>query len=536
MKKLTFLIVFVSLYSVLSAENDPKSVKAKVKDVTVFFSGAQLTHSGEAYIAAGTSTLIVEDLSMSLNPQSIQVKGEGNFAILSVVHQINYLKSQEKSPEAIRIEDSLKILQNLISYQQSMLNVFIQEEAMLLANKVIGGEQNGTPVAALKEAMEYFRLRMTDIKDNQLKIQSKITAYQARQSVLNNQLSAINGKVSQPTSEILITVNAAAAVNARLSVSYFVSSAGWKPTYDLRATDINSSIELDFRANVYQTTGTDWTQVNLTLSTGNPTQNGSRPVLNPWYLNIVQPYRYSAVTGNVPQAKTESVEETKADGDYKGGYAPVSVADYVTVDENQTNIEYEIGIPYSIPSDGKEYMVEVQKKQLIASYQYYCVPKLDNDVYLLARVSGWEQYNIISGNVNLFFEGTYVGKSYIDTRTTGDTLEFSLGSDKNIVVERQKLLEYSEAKFIGLNKKETFTYEISIRNKKKQNIDLLIEDQLPLTTNKDIEVEKLEISGAMHDEVSGKLSWKMILKPAENKKLRLSYSVKYPKDKIVNTD
>jgi uncharacterized protein (TIGR02231 family) len=171
---------------------------------------------------------------------------------------------------------------------------------------------------------------------------------------------------------------------------------------------------------------------------------------------------------------------------------------------------------------------------LEATYEYYCAPKLNNDVFLIAKASGWDKYNIIPGEMNLFFEGTYVGKSYIDTRVTTDTLDLSLGIDKSISVKREKLVDFSSAKILGLNKKETFAYSISVRNKKKQSIDILIEDQLPISSDKDIEVEAMEISNANFDKDYGKCSWKFQLKPAETKTLKLSYSVKYPKDKQIN--
>ena len=533
MKKIVLWMLFVSIISAATAEGQPKPVKSKIKEVTVFFNGAQITQSGELTIPAGQSSVIFEDLTQYINVQSIQVKGEGSFDILSVVHQINYLKSQKKSPEVLKIEDSLKILSKNLNYQQTILNVYLQEEAMLLANKVIGGEQAGVKITELKEATEYFRTRLMDIKNNQMNIQDKITAIQQRVSALSNQLQTLNAQVSEPTSEIVVTLNAEAPVTAKLILSYYITNAGWTPTYDLRAVNVNSPIDLDFRANVHQNTGSDWNNVKLTLSTGNPMQNGAKPVLNPWYLAYSYPYQFDYLS-SATVTKTESAAKEKSPSMDEGIVATGSAANYTFVNETQTNIEYVISIPYSIPADGKNYMVEIQKNTLPATYQYYCIPKLNNDVFLIARVSGWEQYNIISGEMNLFFEGTYVGKSYIDTRITADTLELSLGTDKNISVKREKVQDFSSVKFIGLNKKETFTYNLSIRNKKKQNIEIVIEDQLPLSSDKDIEVEPLDISMAAYDKDYGKLTWKFDLKPSESKELKLSYSVKYPKDKVIN--
>ncbi len=536
MKKIILCMFVCGLLISAQAQEQTKTIKSKIKEVTVFFNGAQITQGGEISIPAGQSTLMFDNLTQYINAQSIQVKGEGDFSILSVVHQINYLKSQEKSPEAVRIEDSVQMLNKKLSYQQTILSVYVQEETMLLANKSIGGEQTGVKVTELKEATDYFRTRLLDIKSNQMTIQDKITSLQKRITALNNQLATLNSQVTEPTSEILVSVNAETQVSGKLSVSYYVSNAGWTPTYDLRAINVNSPMELNFRANVHQNTGANWNQVKLTLSTGNPMQNGVKPTLNPWYLSLTSPYVnrsvvYGAVPATASRSEMNSKDEEKAEVYDKKAQ---TMADYTQVNETQTNIEYEIGIPYSVPADGKNYMVEIQKNTLQAAYEYYCAPKLNNDVFLIARVSGWEKYNIISGEMNLFFEGTYVGKSYIDTHVTTDTLDLSLGIDKNISVKREKLVDFSSVKIFGLNKKETFAYSISIKNKKKQAIDILIEDQLPISTDKDIEIDALEISKANYDKDYGKLSWKFNMKPAETQNLKLSYSVKYPKDKVVN--
>lgn len=533
MKKPVFLMLLACMISTVMIHAQSLPVKSKIKDVTVFFNGAQITRHGDIALPAGQSTVIFEDLTQYINAQSIQVKGEGNFDILSVVHQINYLKMQEKTPEVKKIEDSIQILNRMLTSQQTILAVYQQEETMLLANKDIGGEQTGVKIAELKEATEYFRTRLLDIKTNQMNIQDKINKIQKNITTLNNQLQTWNARVAEPSSEILVTVSAATPVTASLSLDYYVTNAGWTPTYDLRAVNVSSPVGLDFRANVHQTTGADWSNVNLTLSTGNPMQNGSKPLLNPWYLSFAYPY---GMVTSQQTARKEAAPMAKVAADEGVNYEQQarSTADYTVVNETQTNIEYAISIPYTIPADGKNHMVQIQKYNLPATYEYYCAPKLSQDVFLLARVTGWDKYNIISGEMNLFFEGTYVGKSYINARTTADTIEFSLGTDNNITVKREKLQDFSSSKLIGLNKKETFTYQISIRNKKKQNIDIVIDDQVPLSSDKNIEIELLDISSAIYDKDYGKITWKYNLKPAETKEIRLSYSVKYPKDKYLN--
>ncbi len=204
--------------------------------------------------------------------------------------------------------------------------------------------------------------------------------------------------------------------------------------------------------------------------------------------------------------------------------------------ENQTNFEFNIKVPYDIPADNKHYTINIQESSLPATYEYYCAPKIDREAFLLARITGWENLNLLSGEINLFFEGTYVGKSTLNVRNTRDTLDLSLGRDKGIVVTRTKLKDFTEQKMIGSNIRETRTWEVTVRNSKKQALNLRIEDQLPISMNKDIVIEDQQYSGGSYDKESGKVVWKMNLAPSEEKKLRLSFAIKYPKDKRVFVD
>ena len=201
--------------------------------------------------------------------------------------------------------------------------------------------------------------------------------------------------------------------------------------------------------------------------------------------------------------------------------------------ENQTNVEFNIDNPYSIPSDGKQYLVEINQVDLPASFQYYVAPKLSTDVFLTAQLTDWNKYNFLSGEANLFFEGTFIGKSLIDTRATTDTLNLSLGVDKNIVVTRTLQKELTEKQTLGSNKKETKNWLIDIKNRKSQPINLLVEDQVPVSQNSAIEVETQELSGGKMDKETGKVAWSLVVNPGDEKKYQLKYQVKYPKNQSV---
>ena len=163
--------------------------------------------------------------------------------------------------------------------------------------------------------------------------------------------------------------------------------------------------------------------------------------------------------------------------------------------------------------------------------QYYCVPKIDRDVFLIANVSNWEQYNLLEGEANLFFEGTYVGKTLLDVRYATDTLQISLGRDKNINVKREKIKEFTTKKFIGSKKEEARGWDIDIKNNKSQQINMLLFDQVPVSTLEEIKVEVSEFSAGKHDPKTGEIKWEFKIGPSESKKFSLNYFVKYPKNR-----
>ena len=540
MKKFFFGFVLISIFQInVKAQELQKPIKSEIKDVTIFLSGAQISRTGSINLGTGTTEVIFGDLSQYIVPTSIQASGKGDFTILSVVHQMNYLKNQVKSKEQINLEDSLEKCKQQLEYQKGLQSVYTQESNMIIANQSLGGTNVGVKVQDIKDAAEFFRTRLSDIKMKQIEISAKITKLNERINNINNQLATLNANMNLPSSEVVVTVSAKEATQAGLTINYLVTSAGWTPSYDLRAVDINNPISMNYKANVYQSSGEDWKNVKLTLSTGNPSQSGTKPYIQPWYLTFYVPITYHNEY-NAYQQRPQASKAPAAREEVSAKLSEITVADagssanYTQVVENQTNVEFEISIPYTIISDNKQHAVDIQTYSLPAKFQYYCAPKIDRDAFLLARVTGWDQYNLLSGEVNLFYEGTYVGKSYLETRTAKDTLDISLGRDKNIAVTRIKLKDYSSSAFVGMNKKELSAWEINVRNKKKQDINVVVEDQFPISNDKDIEVERLEMTGGKYNESTGIVTWNLNIKPGESvKNLVMKYSVKYPKSKTV---
>jgi hypothetical protein len=201
----------------------------------------------------------------------------------------------------------------------------------------------------------------------------------------------------------------------------------------------------------------------------------------------------------------------------------------VNVVDNQTTVEFDIDMPYSIPSDGRSHSVLIRELSFPATYQYYCVPKMNKDAFLIAKITNWETSDLSEGSANIYFEGTYLGKSQLNLGGIKDTLLLSLGRDKNIKVERTPLKDNNIKQLIGNKKTDEKGYQISIKNLKKQAVNLLIEDQLPLSTFEEIVINPIELSKGEYDENTGSIKWQMHIESQKEKTITFKYSIKYPK-------
>lgn len=251
-------------------------------------------------------------------------------------------------------------------------------------------------------------------------------------------------------------------------------------------------------------------------------------------------------TRNISSKQELSIQNIKAisnrsNNDYLGKkdkkyQASQSVAPIAQKIQNVVDTEFALEFRINVPSDTKSYMVKIDEIKAPAEYQYYCAPKLDKDVFLTAMLTNWEVYNLLEGQANIFFENTYVGTSIMDVRFLQDTLNISLGRDKNIKVDRKKMKENSKKEILGNENISYRDWEINIRNSKKAKINLMLEDQFPVSMDERIIVNKEEVSEAKVNDLSGIITWLVNVDAEKNKKLSYKYSVKYPKNTFVGLD
>lgn len=546
---LTTSLVLILTHAGLRADND-KSVKTKPEKVTVYLSGAQVFRNVQVSLVQGINQVVFEGLENNIDAGSMQAGGNGSFVITEVQHVVKYPELEKlKNTNDVKYQKLIRQYNDSltdIGYEQEDLknrtDVLNTERTVLLSYRLYKGESRRDTLALLKDGLAFLREKLNNINTELLKLKKESRKLETTKTRITDRLQQINYElgnsaavdVSKPNYCVIVSVLSDVATTGNININYYVSDAGWTPNYDLRTTGVESPVKLTYKALVHQNTGVDWSNVKLTLSTGNPHQNFNLPELGTWYLD--QPYYPKSAYKNSKKreelyttAPTMAANGAVADQEKEKDEAQYAF-EYTTLEENVVQAEFDIKLPYTIPGDNKEHYVSVLSKDLDTKYLYKAVPKLDQNVYLTARIVNWEELNLLPGQAKIFYDGTYIGETALNTGGVEDTLVLSLGQDKNVTVKRTKTKDKNKEKVLDNDKIYYSTYEIVVKNGNSKNIDILVEDQLPLSRNKNIVVEKTDISGAVYDELTGKLSWKQTIKTKDSKKLGFSYTVKAPKD------
>ncbi len=513
-----------------------KEIPSKVASVTVFQSRAEVTRKASTDLAAGEHELVFTGISTQIDPNNIQVKGTGNLVILGISFRQNYLNENELPADLQSIKDQIAALDLKIKKLINSKDAYDAERKLMEANQRIGGNQENLTMEQLKAMGTYFNTRMAAISNAQLDLQQEINQQNEELRKLRAHYNDRTSQFQRNSGEIVVNVEAKAATKANLDITYIVSGAGWRAEYDLRADEVDAPLNLNYKAIVTQSTGEKWDNVNLILSTGDPNVSITKPTLNPQFIDF-----YYGIQNQL-MGKAAGVQVERFSNDMRSAAPMAELADEVVIEQPEFATEtktlytnYTIERPYSLASGEKPLTITIREQQVEADYEYQAVPKLRNRVFLIAKAKNWGELVLLPGPMNIFFEGGYVGKSYMNPNVTADNLAISLGYDPGITIERKLVTDLSSKKTIGTNQKETYAYEILIRNNKRKDIKVIIQDQIPVAKHADIKVENVEIGGeGVLDTKTGEITWKVDVPTAKQVKRQFSFDVRYPKDRNVS--
>ena len=506
------LILFAQFIYIVSFSQ----IAPRINMVKVFSKGAEISRTGKVQIKSGIDTFRITGLSPYIEDQTIQAKINGA-QILNVKFGVNHLRKQKDKPKLVKIKNQIKNIEGDILDLKDQLSYWEVEYDLILSNKKISTEEI-IDIEDIKDFVDYFQNKMPELITKITDSKQQIKKFKKVKELLKKQESELQKVRSKKTGEIEILYKSKQNRQSSIDLSYHVYRCGWSPLYNMRATNIGEPIKFEYNAQVFQNTGVNWKNCNLTIATGNPILGGNKPELYTWSIGE---YNYSNnLRGkydkleSLAYATVNEEEEFKEEGELK---------------ENLTFSSFEIPQTFSLNSGEGKKVVTLLKKELPTDYQYYAVPKKSNGVFLIAQVTEWEKMPLIPGKSHLYFDETFVGKSYINPKIMDDTLDISLGQDQSILITRTKQEGKcsNNSSILGSTKKRG--YAINVKNNRNKSIKIEIIDQVPVSKSNKIKVNMKLGEGWSVDEETGILKWILEIPSGEKKSTNFEFEIKHPK-------
>lgn len=552
------------------------TLSTNIKKATVFLSGAQVfRESNNVNIKKGVNEVIIKDVSPNLNPTNIQATAAGDFLILDVQFQTEYVPPTNNEPTVVpeRTQREINWLNDSIlflGFERERVNAKLQnlneEKRMITQNQLIKSGGISDTLPEFKEVVAFYREKLDEIneliyiwKKKQHYATARDTKFRARLTELQEYVRNTKQpyRAAETRYHILVTTYSDVAAYGKIKLNYLVSNAGWIPAYDLRAENNTDPMSITYKARVYQSTGEDWDKVKLTLSTYNQDVFAEKPTIGVWRLDYtvnkpkivanaakglvstdaitIQSTQNFSSAVNAASFQNELAGDLKATGqEITFNQKFIALQSMAEINQNFSNVEFDVRLPYSIKADGSHKLMVVTSEKMDAKFYHYMLPRVNKNAFLLAKIGDWESLSLLPGEANIYFKQTIVGRTYIDPQILSDTMEVTLGKDVGIIAERKKIDETEKKSLIGNNITKTYTFELKVKNTSRGTINLTLEDQIPTTKNEEIVIKLVDAGGATHNVATGKLLWDVEIKPGAEKVVKFSYSIERDKDKPVS--
>jgi uncharacterized protein (TIGR02231 family) len=525
-------------------------VDSHISAVTVYQDRAVVTRTTTAQLAGGTTELVFANLPQTLNEQSLQVTGKGTAqaTILDVSAKQTFV---DFTPNARvkELEDQLRALGKqgrVIDDRANLLNAssatLERMEAALFAPPAKDVprpdlNQFTTSLAYLNEQKAKIATDRAALDEQREELQNKINTVQ-------NQLNELRGTGGKAFKTVTVRVAAPQAGSLEVALSYTVPGASWVSSYDARLASAERTVQLDYFGLVRQSTGEDWKDVMLTLSTARPSLGGAAPVMSAWNLDIYNPIalrdeaqrnrrnEMAMKAAAAPAALNMQRFTTNVDGD---SLPPPEVeAGYIsaTIESGATSASFKIATSSSVPSDNSPQKVPITSATLKATPEYLTVPKRQAAAFLTSKVVNGSDFPFLAGAMNVFLDGTFVATSALRTVMSGEKFDLALGVDDGISIKHKRVNKFTEdTGLTNSGKRITYEYLITVQNNKKTTERVIVADQIPISRNEKIVVKQLAPDAKEAKPTDdGTFKWTLDLKPGEKRDLTVKFTVEYAND------
>ncbi|WP_334325884.1 DUF4139 domain-containing protein [Gilliamella apicola] len=516
-QKIALLMALVS--SSVFADNN-----ITLDKVTLFLQGAELQGQATVSLKKGESEIVLTGIADGIKPDSINVGFDvkSNVKILSVSLDEKHPKLNENSSEINALDQQLLQLQNKLNTTIVQLKAVNEQIELLKGNRLEKLTKiDNDDLAQLKKVMDFIKTNLVVALNEQYQLQQEIEKITFQITECQTKIDKQKQAQEALVSAVIVKVHAQNDITLPVTLSYITNKAGWKPVYDIQVMDIDSPLQLTYKADIYQNSGIDWQDINFSLSTSQPRESLKSSELWTWHINTLSDEGgfFFSKSDYDEKSEKESRSRKPSDEDFPN--------------ELGVNTQFEVNLPYTIKTNNQSDLLTIQNKEVKAQYHYVATPKIDNSVYLEAQIVDWDKLNLLPGQSSIFFNGKYIGKSFINTKFAKETLDLYLGKDRNISISRYRdNSETLKPLTMGDDVSQRYAYTIDVKNGKSMPINLVVYDQIPVINNKTIKLDDIEYTGANYDKKTGLVTWNFDLNPNETKKLNLSFKLTYPKDKV----
>ncbi|MDB5593346.1 MAG: hypothetical protein JWM36_307 [Hyphomicrobiales bacterium] len=522
---------------------------SRIAAVTVYPDAATVTRTADVDLPEGATALVFKGLPLGLDPASLRVEGSaaGSLAIGSVDART---AAAESKPVDTSIEIRLKQLRFEREGWQSSVDALEGKKAMI----VHFGEASPEKLSAEAAPLDIGRWSSAwdAVGQGLAKVGDDLRAARGSLRDVDDQIKVLESARQRPPArsgaarDVIVELEAGAATKGKITLTYRVAGASWKPVYDMRletgSAGAKPSLELVRRAAVTQRTGEDWSGISLTLSTVRAARGTGAPDLQPLQLQFYEP----PVAYARPAAKALVAPPPMADSAQRQAQVAAPVPESRPAEEREASVDagaYQVSfhVPgqIEVPADGATKTFRMGSRKFAPDLSIRTTPVLDDTAYLSARFTLDEEAPLLPGQVSLQRDGVFIGQGRLGLVAPGESAELGFGADDKVKVSRVPVRrKENEPSWLGSTKVETREFRTSVKNLHDFPVKIAVFDRVPISENSAIVIDMLPATtpptDKSVDDKRGVMAWRADLGPNESKDFRLAYRMKWPADREVD--
>lgn len=531
-----------------SAETQRLTAPARISAVTVFADRVLATRSVSLHLKPGTHLIVFEKLSALVQDDSVQVKGKGTAtAIIAGLEVKRSFLEQSGEIRVQELDNQIRELERRSGSLDAKKAGLASQKAFVESIRVAWGDRIskelgiGRPTTTeLLEASAFVGTQATKTEEQSRDLEAEKKILVEKIDALRRQREEVAGSQRKENKDIEVLVEVTREGQMTFELTAITLQAGWVPAYDVRLAADAASAELTFRAMVRQQTGEDWNNVDLTLSTARPASGGAPPEPTPWRISFYRPQpvmKSSMLRGAPAPLMAKNMDGMQSGGSVREeAMAEATPAELETarVSDEQSSVAFHIPRRMDIPSDNSPHACVVAIEKLPVAMEYQAVPKLSPAVFLKSEITNHAAYPLLPGKVSTFVGNTLTGSSYLKKVASGEKFDLFFGTDDQVTVKREELMQRKEAGMFGSNR-ASYRYLVTMANFHTQPLTVTLLDQLPLAGDEEIKVSLTEPSHKPEQvKNDGSIIWKIPFKAGEKKELSFGIQVEYPKDREIS--